>query len=257
MTALRSRHLTVLALAVGLSGCSDSGGTGRVTLRLSSHHSTPVAASVGGPRFSSGSAGQTTITLGGDQLVLDQVELVLRKIKFSEVSAGACEGEGGTGVAGESEDCGEFRAGPEVFDLPLGEGVLQTYTATVPVGTYHEVQFQIHRPTDASGDAALLAERPDLNGVSIRVTGSYQKSGDPAPVPFTYTTDLTQVTAVELAQPIDVAEGATLAITLSVDLSTWFANADGTGLVDPAQALEGQPMESLVEQNIRGSFHAQ
>lgn len=256
MTSVPLRSLGLVSTAAFLLGaCSDSG-TGRVTLQLSTRSAALVSAAAVRPTFSSGAAGQTTITLGGDQLVLDQVELVLRKIKFSEVSAGACEGEGGTGVSGESQDCGEFRTGPEVFDLPLGDGAVPTYTATVPVGTYHEVQFQIHRPTDANGDADLLAEHPDLNGVSIRVTGTYQKAGDPAPVPFTYTTDLTQVTDVELEQPIDVSEGATLDLTLSIDLSAWFTNADGTGLVDPSQALDGQPLEPLVEQNIRGSFHA-
>jgi hypothetical protein len=64
------------------------------------------------------------------------------------------------------------------------------------------------------------------------------------------------VVNVELEQPVDVAEGSTLELTLSIDLSGWFANAGGTGLVDPVQALDGQPLESMVEQNIRSSFHA-
>jgi hypothetical protein len=48
---------------------------------------------------------------------------------------------------------------------------------------------------------------------------------------------------VEIDQPIEVANGAELDVTLAVDLSGWFANADGTRLVDPAQALDGQPLE--------------
>jgi hypothetical protein len=86
------------------------------------------------------------------------------------------------------EECGEFRAGPGLFDLPLGDGVLQTFTATLPAGSYDEVQFQIPRPTDQNGDTAFLAAQPDFTGTSIRVTGTYQKAGDPAPVAFTYTT---------------------------------------------------------------------
>lgn len=256
MISIRLRPLVFVGTAALLVGACGDSGTGRVNLQLSTRSGVRMAAAAVRPQLSLTGVGQATVTLGGDQIVIDQVELVLRKIRFEGVSPGACEGESGTGVSGESEECGEFRAGPELFDLPLGDGVVQTYTATVPAGTYHEVQFQIHRPTDENGDAALLAEHPDLNGVSIRVTGTYLKSGGAAPVPFTYTTDLTQVTNVELEQPIDVAEGATLALTLSIDVSGWFANADGTGLVDPAQALDGQPFESLVEQNIRGSFHA-
>lgn len=254
MSSRRPRYLPLFALALGLSACGDSSGTGRVTLQLSSRASMRMSASVAGPRFSSG-AGQAAISLGGDQIVIDQVELVLRKIRFEGIGAGACE-DGGTGVSGEEAECGEFRAGPELFDLPLGEGVLQTFTATVPVGSYREVQFQIHRPTDDNGDASFLAGHPDFGGTSIRVTGTYQKAGDPTGVPFTYVSDLTEVLNVRLAQPIEVAEGQTLALTLSTDLSGWFANVGGTGLINPAQALDGQPLESVVEQNIRSSFHA-
>jgi hypothetical protein len=247
------RLIAFIVVVAGLSACGESG-TGRVDLQLSTRTSTPTAASSASPRFSVSAAGQATITLGGDQIILDQVELVLRKIKFQGIGAGACNTGPGTEAESAAEDCGEFRAGPELFDLPLDPGIVPTFTATVPVGSYSEVQFQIHRPTDANGDAAFIAAHPDFENTSIRVTGTYQKSGDPAPVPFTYTTDLTEVVNVEMDQPVDVAEGAELGVTLAIDLSGWFANAGGTGLVDPAQALDGQPLESFVEQNIRTSF---
>jgi hypothetical protein len=235
----------VLAITAGLVGCSGTQGTGRVRLQLSSR-----ASSTG-----SMAAGQATIALGGDQIVLDQVELVLRKVKGEgaescPVTPGSTEAD----VAGE--DCGEFSAGPTLFDLPLGEGVVPTFTATVPAGSYREVQLQIHRPVDQTGDAAFLLAHPEFAGTSIRVTGTWQPAGDPAPTPFTYTTDLTSVINVELPQPVTVAAGSDMAVTLSIDLSGWFANGDGTGLVDPAQALDGQPLESLVEQHIRSSFRA-
>ncbi len=255
MAAIRARRLTALAFVASLSGCRDSG-TGRVDLQLSTRATMPMsAASAARPRFSVSGTGQATIDLGGDQIVIDQVELVLRKIKFEGVGAGSCDAVGGTAAEGETENCGEFRAGPELFDLPLDPGVLPTFTATVPVGSYHEVQLQIHRPTNANEDAAFLTDHPDFAGTSIRLTGTYQKAGDPAPVPFTYTTDLTSVLNIELERPIDVADGAEVGVTLSIDLSGWFADVGGSGLVNPAEALDGQPLESRVEQNIRSSFH--
>jgi hypothetical protein len=202
--------------------------------------------------YSTGAVGQATIELGGDRIVLDQVEIVLRKVKFEGVGAGACAGSGGLDV--EGEDCGEFRAGPTLLDLPLGEGVVQTFSAVVPVGAYHGVQFQIHRPTDNNGDADFLAEHPDFEDVSIRVSGTFQKAGDPAPVPFTYTTDLTSVVNVALESPVEVAAGATLDVTLDIDLSGWFADPAAGHLVDPAEATDGQRYDSMVEQNIRQSF---
>ena len=57
-------------------------------------------------------------------------------------------------------------------------------------------------------------------------------------------------------EAVEVADGAELAVTLHVDVSGWFANAAGTGLIDPSQANTGGPLESLVEQQIRASFRA-
>jgi hypothetical protein len=247
---MRSTRLRVCAgavFALGLAACGDSGGTGQVTLQLSTRPKASAAAI---------SASAVPVALGGDEIVLDAVEIVLRKLKFTGVASGECDGGGGTDVGGEQEDCGVFRSGPELFDLPLEVGVLPTFTATVPVGSYRQVQFQIHRPTDENGDAELLAAHPDFEGASIRVTGTYQKAGEPSPVPFVYTTDLTSVLNVDLDAPIVVAEGEELAMTLALETAGWFVNAAGDGLVDPATALDGQPQEALVEQNIRNSIRA-
>ena len=247
---MRSTRLRLSAgafFALGLAACGDSGGTGHVNLQLSTRPK-PGAVAL--------SASAAPVTLGGDEIVIEAVDIVLRKIRFGGVAGGACDGDAGTAAGGEAEDCGEFRTGPELFALPLEEGVVPTYTATVPVGSYRQIQFQIHRPTDETGDAELLAAHPDFNGTSIRVTGTYQKAGESAPVPFVYTTDLTSVLTVELEAPIDVADGEELAMTLAFQTAGWFVNASGDGLVDPATALDGQPQEALVEQNIRSSVRA-
>lgn len=256
MNVLRS-PFALAALATAITACGDSAGTGRVDMQLSTRPTMPLSASAVHPHFSTSAAGQATIVLGGDQIVIDQVEMVLRKVKVEGVASGACDGGAGTTETESApEDCGEFRAGPILLDPPLGEGVVQTFSATVPVGAYSAVQAQIHRPTDNNEDAAFLADHPDFLNTSIRVTGTYQKAGDPTATPFTYTTDLTSVLNIELEAPIDVADGATLDVTLSIDLSGWFADTQAGRLVDPAEALNGQPLESLVEQNILRSFHA-
>lgn len=247
--------LVVLATAAVAACSSGSSGTGLVNMQVSTRAPSLLSARAAGPRFSAAGADQVTIELGGDRIVLDQVELVLRKVKFEGVGTGACGGSESMDVEGQAEECGEFRAGPTLLDLPLGEGVVQTFSATVPAGSYDEVQLQIHRPTNNNEDADFLAQHPDFEDVSIRVSGTYQQAGGPAPVPFVYTTSLTAVVNVDFESPIEVSEGATLDVTLNVDLSGWFADRDAGRLVDPAQAVHGQPSESSVEQNIRQSFH--
>ena len=74
--------------------------------------------------------------------------------------------------------------------------------------------------------------------------------------PFTFATDMTEVEDVAFAEPVEVVVDEELQVTLHVDVSGWFASEDGAGLVDPSQANDGGPLESLVERQIRESFRA-
>ena len=98
-------------------------------------------------------------------------------------------------------------------------------------------------------DADFVAEHPEYEDTSIRVVGSYNGT------PFTFTSDLTLVQSVSFPAVVEVETEGQLALTLLVNVADWFAAADG-GLVDPAQANNGMPLESVVEQQIRESFRA-
>jgi hypothetical protein len=241
---IRTLQVLVLAAAISLSlSCSDSAPTGRVTLQLASRAQTMMSSR---PRLAvAGTAGQVTISLGSDEIVLDQVEIVLRKIRLDGTATASCTEDG----EGEPE-CATIWLGPELFDVPLGEGAVPTFTALVPVGTYSRLKFQIHKPSDANGDAAFLLEHPDFENTSIRVTGTYNGTV------FTYQTSLTEVESVSLAAPVEVDEDEQLGVTLHVDVAGWFVNLEGTGLLDPAEAEDGHSYQSVVEQNIRESFRA-
>ncbi len=243
MTHGLPRTVGVLTLAGILAACSGSGDPGRVTMQLATRS------------YAKGSMtpGQATIAAGGDTVVIDQVEMVLRKIRLRATSTSECGNSDVSGLGGE--DCGELELGPAVFDLPLGEGVARTFTASVPAGSYSRLQFQLHRPTNANEDADLVAAHPELANTSVRVTGSYKPAGSDTAEPFTYTTDLTADQEVPFTQALDVNGGTEVAMTVDVDLSGWFADGLG-GLIDPATARNGAVNESPVEQNIRASFRA-
>jgi len=231
--AMKGLALGVLILTIG--GCSDSE-MGDVSLQLATRSPASVAA---------GAPGQLVVTAGSDEIVVDEVVLVLRKVRLDGAPTASCPEDG----EGDSQ-CALLRLGPVLFDLPLSEGAEPIFTATVPVGTYSGMKFQIHRPTDANDDADFLAVNPELEGISIRVLGSYNGT------PFTFASDLTEVEDVLLTDPVEVVAEGELQVTLQVDVAGWFANEGGTGLVDPAQANDGGPFESLVERQIRESFRA-
>ena len=223
------------ALLLAAGGCSDSE-MGDVSLQLATRDPASVV---------SGEPGQLVVTAGPDEIVVDEVALVLRKVRLDGAPTASCPEEG----EGDSQ-CALLRLGPVLFDLPLDQGAAPMFTAAVPVGTYDRIKFQIHRPTNANEDADFVAEHPEFEDISIRVVGSYNGT------PFTFATDLTEVEDVGFVEPVEVVADAELQVTLHVDVSGWFASEDGTGLVDPSQANDGGPFESLVERQIRESFRA-
>jgi hypothetical protein len=205
-----------------------------------------------------------TLIAGRDTLVLDQVALVLRDIRFDRVEDDRCDdGDLDDGVSGGGlrpahdddgdgdESCEHFRTGPILVDLPLGPGVDRVFSVAVEPGTYDEIRFKIHKPGhDDPADAAFLAQHPEFAGVSIRVTGSFDG------VPFTFLSDLDAKQEQDLVPPLVVTGGTTnVDVTLRVDIHTWFGDGGG-GLVDPATANRGGPNERLVRDNIRDSFRA-
>src|SRR5207244_10224710 len=125
-------------------------------------------------------------------LAITSVELVLRKVELKPVERSNCESGSGPepsqptaanpasdgNEANEmndvDEECEELEAGPILVDLPLG-GIERMFEATVPAGTFDELRFQIHKPSD-DGDAAdhaFLVAHPDFAGISVRVKGTF------------------------------------------------------------------------------------
>ncbi len=223
------------ALLLTVGACSDSE-MGDVSLQLATRGPESIA---------SGESGQLIVTSGPDEIVVNQVQLVLRKVRLDGAPTASCpaDAEGGS-------QCAELRLGPVLFDLPLGEGAEPIFTAAVPVGTYSGIKFQIHRPTNANEDADFLADHPELEDLSIRVLGTYNGT------PFTFASDLTEVEEVVFAEPVEIGADGEVQVTLHVDVAGWFASEDGTGLVNPSEANDGGPLESLVERQIRESFRA-
>jgi hypothetical protein len=184
----------------------------------------------------------TVIALGNDTIILRSVQLVLLKIELKRVEAAACDD------VVDNDDCEEFETGPTLVALPLGTTATETMVSVnAPAGMYDELEFQIHRP-EASNDAAFIAANPNFDGVSIRVTGTYSQSGTRSD--FTYTSDLDVGEEILISPPLTVADGQPANVTLRVDVATWFLNAAGTALVDPASANKGQPNESVVKDHI-------
>jgi hypothetical protein len=229
--------LSVAALATTVLAACDAGGPS-TSAQVNFSVATQPAASA-----SSGSS--ETFTDGSNTLVIDRVQLVLREIELKRIEATtSCDDSG-------HDACERLELGPILLDLPLGAGgVAHSFTVPITAGSYDEVEFEIHPPSDDdTPDAAFVQAHPDFAGVSVQVDGTFNGVG------FSYTSDLSAEEEIELSPPLTVAESATADLTLLVDLDRWFRDGAGV-LVDPATANVGLANESLVESNIRATLHA-
>ncbi len=232
---------TALLAVAALAACSDSGGpanTGRqVALHLATQPSAPAL------RVASSMAGSEVIGLGNDTIVVTQVQMVLRRLELERAGGTVCDS------LTSDDDCEELRAGPVLLDLPLGAGAARSFTVAIDTGSYGKIKFEIHKP-ESSDDAGFIALNPTFDGVSIRVSGTYNG------VAFSYASDLDVEQEHEFSPPVSVTESSGANLTLFVDLSSWFANQTASGLIDPATANKGGAAEGEVKSNIEASLNA-
>lgn len=237
--------LLALAAMVALAGCGEadggSGGT-RTTGFAVALTLAPPGVAGSGLTAAPDATGALVVDDGVRVLVIDSAEIVLNEIEFEQ--------EGEECESGGDDNCAEAEVGPMVVALPTDGSVARQIMVEIAPGTYDEVEFEVHRVDGHGddGDAAILAEHPEFEGISIRVTGTFDGDG------FVYTSALNVGQEVALSPPLVVGEGdGPIGVTLTVDVAGWFIDA-AAALIDPATANAGEENEELVVRNIRASF---
>lgn len=220
----------VLTGCLGDSPTNSSGGSVPVSVSVTVPGAASLPTSVA-PAFS------ITVTDGTNRIVMERVELVIRDLGLKPDDVSSC----GAG------DCIQYLEEAAVLPLPTDGSVLPLRSRSVPVDRYDRLEVSLHAPSSGS---EVVSENPELEGVSVRVEGTYNDE------PFTFFTDVTTEARMEL-EPAVVLEGASPGanVTFVVAVTSWF-RSQGGGLVDPRTAGEGGENESLVEGNLQGSFEA-
>lgn len=262
MTSASLRLTPALALIALIAACSGEGAGPSGTTQVTFHLTTRGAAVTPGPI----ALLSDTLTDGTDTLVIDQVQLVLRDIRFKPEDDDGCEEHDGdnddsddddsppvAAFQGDQDGCRSFNAGPYLLDLPLGAEVTRAFSVAVDTGTYDELRIKLHKPRDDNGDPRdieFINQHPDFDKISIRTIGSFNGQ------PFVFETDVNAEQEMEFDPPLVIADAVTnVDVTIQVDLTGWFADGAG-GLVDPGTANKGGPNDHLVRGNIKDSFRA-
>jgi hypothetical protein len=235
----RPASLAFLALVAG--ACSDAGPSNlsQMSFNVATH---TAAAATAGASLAVVSTPET-FTDGTNTLVLTKVELVMREIELHRAGATTdCSVDTG-------DDCEELEFGPVLVDLPLGTpGATRSFSVQIAPGSYDKVEFKLHASTSGSDDGFVQAN-PDLQGHSVRVTGTYNGAD------FVYTGDFEAEMEFDLNPAIVAGETGATDLTLMVNLDGWFRDQAGA-LLDPRTANPGQPNQGLVEQKIKSSLEA-
>jgi hypothetical protein len=223
---------------VALAACGDSSSPDirPVSLSFSSQAPATAAAIVNASR-------DVIVTVGANTLVITKAQVVVRSIKLKTTQTLTCSDDDSI-----DDDCDEVRLAPTLIDLPLVANGVTTLTASIPEGTYREISFKIHKPSDDdASDIAFRAANPTFATISMRVEGTFNGQA------FVYTSDMSETTELAFATPV-VINADSKNVTVQFDLGSWFT-VNGQ-VINPTTANKGGVNENAVKSRVRGSLRA-
>jgi len=188
------------------------------------------------------------------ELVLQKVQLVLRKIELDRTGTADCTGEieneddnGDDDRSGRREEgCEQVIRDPILIDVPVDDALHPVITVPLPAGSFAELEAKLAPARERS--TQFNAANPDLVGKSVRVVGTFKGA------PFVFKSSVRSKLEMEFDPPLVVDE-TTKNATISLDVRKWFLNSSGAA-IDPSAAPAGSNNLALIENNIRRSFHA-
>jgi hypothetical protein len=227
-------------LAALAAACATSVGPLNSNVQVSFATRGPATATAGSPVAGAAALGQIaladTITDGTHTLILTRAQVVLGDIRL--------ERQGGNCTLGTT-GCEDVSLPPALVDLPLVPGAQPQFSVQLPLGTYEQIAFQVHKVT--SQDPADLQP---LLGKSIHVEGTYDGT------PVTFDTDMDAGQEIELSPALVVTDTTALAnVTVKILVGQWFLAPDST-VLNPQTGNAGGPNESLILENIKQSMQA-
>jgi hypothetical protein len=244
MTAHRIQYakpLAGIAALTILAACSsDLTGGNKHPVQLSFTTNTTVAA-VGNRVAADLVVGQN------NELVIQKVQLVFRKIELDRTGAADCvaEDESGDDHPNGGEECEDVSRNPLLVDVPVDNTLHPVINIPLAAGTFKQLEARLGPARDNA--TAFNGANPLLVGKSVRVEGMFNGTK------FTFTSSVNAKLEMEF-DPALVIDETTKNATVSIDVSKWFLNSSGHA-IDPTTGNQGSN-QSQIEDNIRRSFHA-
>lgn len=244
MTARRIQYakpLAGIAALTILAACSsDLTGGNKHPVQLSFTTNTTVAAAAN-------RVAADLVVGPANELVIQKVQLVFRKIELDRTGAADCvaEDESGDDHPNAGEECEDITLNPLLVDVPVDNALHPVINIPLAAGTYRQLEARLGPARDNA--IAFNTANPNLAGKSVRVEGTFMGA------PFVFTSSVNSRLEMEFEPPL-VIDATTKNATVSIDVSKWFLNSSGQ-VIDPTTGTAGTNM-AQIENNIRRSFHA-
>ena len=237
-----AKPLAGIAALTILAACSsDLTGGNKHPVQLSFTTNTTVAAAAN-------RVAADLVVGQNNELVIQKVQLVFRKIELDRTGAADCvaEDESGDDHPNGGEECEDVRRNPLLVDVPVDNALHPVINIPLAAGTYKQLEARLGPARDNA--TAFNSANPNLVGKSVRVEGTFKGT------PFVFTSSVNAKLEMQFDPPL-VIDATTKNATVSIDVSKWFLSSDGAA-IDPTVATPGSSNQSLIENNIRRSFHA-
>ena len=250
------KPLVGIAALCFLPACSsDLTGGSRHPVQLSFTTKTAISGSA------NGLAADFVVGPAND-LTLKRVQLVFRKLELDQDGTADCTAEADDDLSGSDdsehsgmshdgnadEECETVVSDPILVDVPLDDALHPVIQVPLPAGQFRELEAKLGPARTTS--TTFNTDNPSLVGHSVRVEYTLGSS----PTVLVFTSNVRSKVEMEF-EPALVVDETTKNATINVDVRKWFLTSTGA-VIDPGTATSGSANLSLIESNIRRSFHA-
>lgn len=227
-TIARMSAVALVAVALGTAACSDLLGSDSETATISFRALAGARASLAAASAPA-AANAIPVTAGGHTVDVQQVDLVVEKVKLERVhAAGEEDSDSESETDSDSDNDETFRDGPVTISLPITGGLVSPFSQTVPAGTYDELQMKI---------------------AFARVRGTYDGQA------FDITVPVNEKLETALHPPLVVSSGVDNPnVTVNVDVLSWFQS--GGTVIDPRQLSTNASLASAFRSRVKASLRA-
>lgn len=177
-------------------------------------------------------------TTQADELTITEAKMLIKEVEL----------ESSLEDDGAANDTLDFETGPLVVSLNLDGTPNEVSINEVPAGSYDEIEFEVHKPEDGETppDPDFKTGSSGNERFSVIIKGTFNGQD------FLYRSRENMEQELELAHPLVINDDTgNTNLTLSVDLSLWFKNENGTTL-DPT----AENNRSRIDDSIKRSFEA-